>query len=113
MKVSKGKWTLRVNTASSYGIRFWGLMMKTQWPRSYDALWFPQCASVHSFFTFLKPDLIFLDKDYRVLAIHSQVPAWRFWFGPPGTFGCLEAPAGEAEKRGWKKRTLLEKYFVS
>jgi uncharacterized protein len=111
VKTKTAKPTLRIKPALSFGLRLRGLMLKTQWPRDYDGLWFPQCASVHTFFTFLKPDLIFLDKSYRVAAVHTEASAWRLCFGPKGTFGCLEIRGGEVLKRGWSVGTDLKKYF--
>lgn len=102
---------MRVKNAVSFHLRFLGLMAKGKWPQEYDALWFPRCGSVHTFFTFLRPDLLFLDSNYKVLSLHPQTPAWRLWWGPRGTSGCLEIPPGEAQRWGWRVGTNLEKLF--
>jgi hypothetical protein len=109
MKARAGKRQPRVKHALSFYLRFRGLMARGKWPPEYDALWFPRCASVHTFFTFLGPDLLFLDRDYQVLKVYPLAPPWRFWWGPRGTYGCLETRGGEAGKREWRVGTSLKK----
>jgi uncharacterized membrane protein (UPF0127 family) len=102
---------LRIRTARRFHERFLGLMGKRSWPGDYDALWFPYCVSVHTCFTFLKPDLLFLDRNYRILSRAIQAKPFRLWFGPPGTRGCLELPTGTSQRQAWKAGVSLKKYF--
>ncbi len=102
---------LRVKKAENIIIRFWGLMGTRKWPAGYDALWFPQCSAVHTFFTFCRPDLLFLDREYRVLSIHPQTAPWKIILGPMRCFGCLEIGSGEAGKRNWRVGTDLSNIF--
>jgi uncharacterized membrane protein (UPF0127 family) len=87
-------------------------LAKRTWPDAYDALWFPHCASVHTCFTFLRPDLLFLDRDYVILSLFSRAKPFRFWFGPSASYGCLEIPPGAAKKHEWWVGVSLEKYFL-
>jgi len=111
MTAQAGKRNFRVKHAHFFHLRLLGLMGRGKWPREYDGLWFPRCASVHTFFTFLRPDLLFLNREYRVLSLHPKALPWRFWWGPRGSFGCLELPLGEARKRGWCVGTNLKKHL--
>jgi hypothetical protein len=103
--------SLRITRALSFLARFLGLMGKQKWPLGYDALWFPRCGSVHTFFTFLRPDILFVDSNGMILSIHTQALPWRVWWGPPGTFGCLEIGPGEVVKRDWRIGTKIEGLF--
>ena len=87
-----------VQKAESFLSRLGGLMGKQSWPQKLGGLYFPRCASVHTFFTFLRPDVVFTDKNNRILKIIPQAGPWRFWFGPRGSENCLEIPPGLSRK---------------
>jgi uncharacterized membrane protein (UPF0127 family) len=56
-------------------------------------------SSVHTFFMRFAIDVVFLDRDLRVLSIAHDVRPWRA-AGRPGARAALELPAGECERRG-------------
>ena len=80
-----------------------GLMGRRRWPSTYGGIYFPECRSVHSFFTFLGPDILFLDKNLKILKIFPSARPWRIFLGPPGSRHCLELPAGESKRLGLRK----------
>ncbi|HJT23410.1 MAG TPA: DUF192 domain-containing protein [bacterium] len=84
--------------AEGFFIRFRGLMARGRWPSTWRGIYFPRCASVHTFFTFLKPDILFLDKNLKILKIFPSAAPWRIFLGPSGSRHCLEVPGGSARR---------------
>lgn len=93
--------------AEGFFIRLRGLMARRRWPISYRGIYFPKCGSVHSFFTFLKPDILFLDKRLKITKIFPSAGPWRFFLGPFGSRHCLEIPGGSARRLGLKVGGLV------
>ena len=48
------------------------------------------CASIHTYFMRFNIDVVFLDRDYKVLRVASNVPPWQILFAPPKTRSVLE-----------------------
>lgn len=46
-----------------------------------EALWLQACPSVHTFFMTFKIDVIFTNRDFKVIALFEQVPARRILWG--------------------------------
>lgn len=88
----------RASRAVGFLDRLLGLQFRHRWPESHDGLLFPDCAAVHTLFTFLKPDILFLGPGGRVLSVRERVPAWRILSGPRGTRETLEIPGGTARR---------------
>lgn len=97
-----------IRTAEGFLSRLLGLMGRTQWPKPHRGIHFPRCGSVHSFFTFLKPDILFLDKNSKILKIFPSAGPWRVFIGPPGSRHCLELPGRDALRLGLKKGMNVE-----
>ena len=93
--------------AEGFGVRLMGLMGKTKWPAKHQGIYFPRCGSVHTFFTFLRPDLLFLDKTNKILRVYPSAKPWLIFVGPAHTFGCLEIPQGEAQLKGLKEGNVV------
>jgi uncharacterized membrane protein (UPF0127 family) len=89
-----------IRTCDSFIPRLLGLMGKGRWPEGCRGLYFPYCSSLHTFFTTLRPDLLFLDKNLKILRIIPKAGPWKAYFGPKGCRHCLELPEGSAKKRG-------------
>lgn len=88
----------RARRADAFLERLLGLQFRRRFPASFDGLWFPRCRAVHTFFTFARPDLVFLDRRGRVTGVVPRVPAWRVSVGVPGTVDTLEIPGGVARR---------------
>ena len=84
--------------ATSWGLRFRGLMGKKELPAGQGILLRP-CASVHTMFMRFPIDVVFCDRDLRVLAVAAAVPKWRMR-GQRGAKVAIELAAGEAAQRG-------------
>lgn len=94
--------------ADSFGLRLTGLMGRKDWPVGVRGIHFPHCTAVHTFFTFLRPDLLFLTKNNKILTIFPSAGPWRFFFGPSGSRDCLEIPRGTVRKLGLKKGDFIQ-----
>jgi hypothetical protein len=64
-----------------------------------EGLLLKPASSVHTFFMRFPIDVVFLDRDLRVLSIAHDLRPWRA-AGRPGARAVLELPAGECERRG-------------
>ena len=67
--------------------------------QSGEGLLLRPASSVHTFFMRFTIDVVFLDRDLRVLSIARDLRPWRA-AGRPGARAALELPAGECERRG-------------
>jgi uncharacterized membrane protein (UPF0127 family) len=107
-KMQKTKTFKKIYFARSFLARLIGLQGRTVWPKRYGGIFFPKCGSVHTFFTFLRPDLVFLDKKGKILKIIASAKPWRVFFGPSKTYHCLELPRGNAKKLGLKAGIIIK-----
>jgi uncharacterized membrane protein (UPF0127 family) len=82
-----------VRVATGFGTRFLGLMGRAGLPRG-EALYFPGCGCVHTCFVRFPLDLIFLDRELRVLRIARNVRPWRLAVGCTGARGVVETASG-------------------
>jgi len=98
-----------IRTADSFGPRLLGLMGKREWPAGLKGLFFPHCRSLHTWFTFLKPDLVFMDKNRKILKLVLSAGSWRFYFGPSDCRHCLELPEGVVRRQRLKVGMMI--YF--
>ncbi len=84
--------------ATNVALRFRGLMGKKELPAGEGILLRP-CASVHTMFMRFPIDVVFCDRDLRVLGVASEVPKWRMR-GHRNAKVTIELAAGEAARRG-------------
>ncbi len=83
-------------------------MGKREWPKGWGGLCFPHCRSLHTLFTYLAPDIVFLDKEYKILKIIPAVGSWRVLRGPVGCLHSLELRAGTVKKLNLKKGKFIQ-----
>lgn len=86
----------RVRAATTLMSRMVGLLGAPMLPPG-EGLWLSPCTSVHTFFMRYPIDVLFVDKDHRVLAV-STLPPWRVSRWMPKAAGVLELAAGEAAR---------------
>ena len=77
--------------------RMRGLLGRKELPGGEGILLRP-AGSVHTFFMRFPIDVVFLDRELRVVAIAADVPPWRTR-GARGAKAVVELPAGEASRR--------------
>ncbi|RMD80291.1 MAG: DUF192 domain-containing protein [Lentisphaerae bacterium] len=73
--------------ARSHGARMRGMLGRRF--DQFDAMYFPNNASIHTFFMRIPLLVIFLDREYRVRRVIPSLPPWRLaWC--PGAFAVVE-----------------------
>lgn len=78
--------------AERFSLRFRGLIGRRF--DSFDAMVFPRCSAVHTFFMGMKIDILFLDRSGRVLGAYPAVPPWKCCIMERGAAFTLELPEG-------------------
>lgn len=82
-----------------YALGFWDRfrgMMGKKFDEKMDCMVFPACSSIHMFFMGTALDVIFLDKEKKVVKKITAKP-WRIYWGGRGTDCVLELPAGKGK----------------
>ncbi len=87
-----------IRVARSLWARFWGLMGRRSLPEGHGILLTP-CTSVHTFFMRFPIDVVFLDRNGRVVKIIPAMKPWRTALGGRGARSALELEAGAAEAK--------------
>ncbi len=72
--------------------KFRGLMLR-RLPLPWDGIMLIGCRDIHTFFMFFEIDLVFVDKDLRVIEVKRGVKPWRVIFAPRETAHLLEFPS--------------------
>jgi uncharacterized membrane protein (UPF0127 family) len=78
--------------------RLKGLLGRSELPAGEGLLLSP-ASSIHMWFMRFPIDVVFLDRELRVVKVVPEVRPWRFAFGR-GARSALELSAGEAARRG-------------
>jgi uncharacterized protein len=78
--------------------RMRGLLGRSELPLG-EGLLLRRAPAIHTFFMRFAIDVVFVDREFVVIGIESEVPAWRI-VGRRRASAVLELPAGEAVRRG-------------
>jgi len=97
--------TLKVHRARGFAARLAGLLARAEL-RKGEALVLAPCRSVHTWFMPYAIDVVFVDRDRRVLAVASDVAAWRVLVCR-AAHAALELRAGEAAVYGFVPGAVL------
>ena len=89
----------QVEIASSWWARGKGLLGRRELPAEHG-LFIPQCQSIHTWGMQFAIDAVFVDKAWRIVALHQQVGPWRLTQPHWKAWGVLEIPAGTGAKIG-------------
>ena len=95
---SDGGSVCRADIASSFVARFRGLMLTASLAPG-TGLLFPRTSSVHTHFMRYPIDVVFLDRERRVVSIRHRLRPWRF-ASARGAASVLELPAGTCARVG-------------
>lgn len=87
--------------------RFLGLMGRPSLEDGHGLLIKP-CSSIHTFFMRFPIDVVFVDKDARVVKTATAVKPWRFLLGGKGAHAVIELPAGALNNPGMKPGDQLD-----
>lgn len=88
---------LNVPLAQSFLQRTVGLIGRTELGPA-DGLWFDRCSSIHTFFMRTPIDVVFLDRDKRVIQALPNVQPWRPYVGCRGAYSLVELAPGSIER---------------
>lgn len=91
-----------VTIAKSFWDRLMGLMFKANLHKE-KCLWIKDCPSIHTFFMRFPIDVVFLDKNMRVLKVIDSIQPWRMT--APFQFkndSCLEFSANKTSQKIFK-----------
>ena len=100
---------LKVIIADSFFTRFLGLMFRKKLPEA-TALLLAPCNSVHMCFMRFPIDVVYLDKDYKIIKVVNNLKPWIGLSICSKASAVLEMTAGEAERCGLEegKELLLQ-----
>jgi uncharacterized protein len=95
MKLAKGEQVIaeKVKMADTIYLRTVGLMFSKSLD-GFDCLWIKPCSSIHTFFMRYPIDVIFLDKNLKVVKIIKNIKPWRMTLMYFGAAQCLEFSGG-------------------
>ena len=85
--------------------RFRGLVGRT-W-ESFDAMVFPRCSAIHTFFMGMKIDVLFLDPEGKVLGAYPAIPPWKCCIMERGASVTVELPEGTIFLSGTEKGDII------
>lgn len=85
----------KTTIARSFYARLMGLMFR-QSMDSEEALVFYKASSIHMFFMFIAIDVVFLDKDMKVIKVVKNLKPWRM-ANCFGSYCTIELPANKSE----------------
>ena len=97
---------MNIKYACSFKDRLIGLLGTNQFP-DYEGLFFPDVNCIHTFFMQYPIDVLFLDKDHKVLKIKGKVRPFRIVWGKHDSCDVLEMKAGASEQMNIKIGDIL------
>jgi uncharacterized membrane protein (UPF0127 family) len=96
--------------ARTFWTRAKGLLGRSGLPPG-EALMFPGCHAVHTMGMRFPIDLVFVDKDWRVVALQPMVRPGRFMVGPVrGAWGVVEMASGTVAENGLEVGDQLQPF---
>ena len=90
---------LEIKIADSFLTRLAGLMFRKKWPQA-AALLLAPCNSVHMCFMRFAIDVVYIDKDYRILKIVKSLKPWIGLSMCRKAWAVLELTEGGADRCG-------------
>ena len=79
--------------AKSLPERLWGLIPRRNLNPG-EGLWIPLCNSIHTLFMRFELDILFVDKNLRVVDRREKLRPWKLILPVWRAYGVLELPAG-------------------
>lgn len=87
----------KIDLADSFFSRFNGLMWRKSLPEG-SGLWIIPCDSVHMFWMFISLDILFLDRDQRIVHSIENLKPWRISPLIKKAYSVIELPVGSIQK---------------
>ena len=98
---------IQIKLADTFISRLKGLMFRRK-PLDKEGLWIKPCNSIHMCFMFFPIDVVFLDKDKRVVRMVEELKPWRLIPPVAHSKSVLELPAGAIKQYQLKKGERLD-----
>lgn len=92
--------------ASSFRERLFGLIGQDF--STFDAMIFSSCNAIHTFFMGYPIDVIFADRDKKVLKTVEKFPPFRPYAGTIKAYWTIELPSGALAKSGTQQGDILD-----
>ncbi len=92
---------IQAEYANSFFTRFCGLMGREKLPKGKGMI-FDATNSIHMLFMRFAIDVVFLDKDGKILSIHKSLRPWKGFAICTKAYYVIELGDGEAERLGFK-----------
>lgn len=92
---------LKLKIAENFFSRFLGLMGKKNLPREHGLLIAP-CKSIHMFFMRFSIDAIYIDKNFEIKKIVTDLKPWIGFSFCLNAWAVVEVAAGESERLNLK-----------
>lgn len=86
--------------ATMWGERLRGMIGRQFEENSFDAMVFNRCNMVHTFFMSIPLDVVFVDKENSICALHHAVAPWTPLLRCRQAKAVIELPAGTVEQTG-------------
>ncbi|MGC1183615.1 MAG: DUF192 domain-containing protein [Candidatus Dormiibacterota bacterium] len=97
-----------VAVADRFGTRLMGLMGRTSL-QSGEGLWLLPCKNVHMFFMRMRLDIVYLDRQLRVVLCVPEMREWRVrWLPVRQAHSVLELAPGSIRRCGIREGDVLE-----
>ncbi|MCL2484898.1 MAG: DUF192 domain-containing protein [Endomicrobia bacterium] len=81
---------IKIVQAKTFWQRFYGFMLKKD---ADYALLFQNCSSVHTFFMRFNIDVLFIDKNDKVIKVKNNVKPWRIVMPVKNAVSIIEIPS--------------------
>ncbi len=73
-----------------------------------QALMFPDCTSIHTWGMRFSIDVVFVDREWRIVAIHDDCGPWQMIWPVAGAWATIEMAEGSASRAGLAMGDRLE-----
>ncbi len=97
----------RVERAGTFLARSRGLLGRKSFGEG-EGLWIAPCRCIHTFGMSFPIDVLFLDRESRVLGVHANLPSARLSRYFRKAAGALELPAGVVRRTGTSRGDLVD-----
>ncbi len=94
---NRSDFTVKIKKYDTFLYRFRGLMFRRR-PLINEGIWIIPCNSIHMFFMFISIDVVFIDKNFKVVKVFPKVKPWKVIPPVKGAHSVLELPVGTIEK---------------
>lgn len=92
--------------ANTFYARFLGLMGRKEMKKD-EAIIFPRCNSIHTFFMRIAIDVVFVSQSGKILKILPQLQPWRILLPVRGAKHAIEMASGNCSEKGLKEGDII------